>query len=95
MKCTNETFATQNEAIEAGFNLRQCILGVDCNCNCNIVEDQICDQNSVIGSGQQNCKSVEICDTVEEEICTEDNGNTMQVLLRQSADAKITLNHQS
>lgn len=47
------------------------------------MEDQICDQNSVIGSGQQNCKSVEICDTVEEEICTEENGNTMQVLLRQ------------
>ena len=77
MKCKNETFATQNAAVEAGFNLRQCILGVNCNCNCKIVEDQICDQNSVIGG--QNCNSVEICDTVEEEICTEENGNTMQV----------------
>ena len=52
------------------------------------MEDQICDQNSVIGSGQQNCNSVEICDTVEEEICTEENGNTMQVLLRQECWCK-------
>ena len=51
LECRNETFRSQRQATEAGFDVvKECRPNEDCNCDCNFVDDVICSEDpEVIG----------------------------------------------
>ena len=74
-ECKNATFSTEADLEKAGFDLSQCVSTTNekCseNCQCEIVEDKVCDQG-------QSC-SEQICEQIEQEVCDGQNSIPDQV----------------
>lgn len=75
-RCVNETFATQAELAEAGYDLAQCSpTGPDCqkDCTCQIVLDEVCENQ-----GRSCPETREKCEQIEEEVCGEFQADNAQ-----------------